>query len=80
MIIQSKNEELKKEVMELKAKLLQVTKEKEDLANKSMVEASPTTSQPIDAIELTKSLAQVSLKYKDISQLIKEKKLLEKYN
>ena len=28
MVVQSKNEELKKEVMELKEKLLQVTKEK----------------------------------------------------
>jgi len=80
MAIQSKNEELKKEVMELKAKLLQVTKEKEELAKKSMFEASPTTSQPIDTVELIKSLAHISLKDKEISQLIKEKKSLEKSN
>ena len=43
--------------MELKAKLLQVTKEKEELANKSIVEVSSATSQPIDTMELTRSLA-----------------------
>ena len=48
MVVQSKNEELKKEVMELKARLLQVTKEKEELASKSIVEVSPSTSKQID--------------------------------
>ena len=80
MVIQSKNEELKKEVMELKSKLLQVTKEKEELSNKNMVEASFITSQQIVTVELTRSLAQTSLKDKVTSQLIKEKYLLEKYN
>lgn len=32
MIIQSENDELKKEVMELKEKILQINREKEDLA------------------------------------------------
>lgn len=45
-----------------------------------MVESYPTTSLPIDTMKLTRSLAQVSLKDKVISQLIKEKKLLEKSN
>lgn len=67
MVIQSENEEMKEEVMELKAKLLQVTKEKEELANISLVEASPTASQPIDTTKLTRSLAQVSLEDKEIS-------------
>ena len=80
MVVQITNEELKKEVMELEAKSLQVTKEKEELANKSIVEASPTASLPIDTTELTRFLAQVSLKDKEISQLIQEKKLLEKSN
>ena len=69
MSFQTKNDELKKELMELKAKLLQVTKEKDDLvtekdeiANKTIVEAPPSTSQPVDTTELTRSLAQVSLK------------------
>ena len=48
MVVQSKNEELKKEVMELKAKLLQLTKEKEELADKGLVEMSPSTSQQVD--------------------------------
>ena len=53
--------------MELKTKLLQVTKEKEELARKSIVEVSPLASQPIDTIELIRSLAQISLKDKEIS-------------
>ena len=53
MVIQANNEDLKKENMELKAKLLQVTKEKEDLASKSVVEVTTSTSHQIDTIELT---------------------------
>ena len=78
MVIQAKNEELKKENLVLKAKLLQVTKEKEELASKGVVEVSPSTSQQVDTIKLTRSLAQVSLKEKEISQLISEKNQLEK--
>ena len=66
--------------MELKAKLLQVTKEKEELVGKGLVEMSPSTSQQVDTSELTKSLSQVSLKEKEISQLIEEKNQLEKSN
>ena len=40
MVIQAKKEDMKKENMELKAKLIQATKEKEDLANKTVVEVS----------------------------------------
>ena len=76
MVIQAKNEELKKENLELKAKLLQVTKEKDELINKRVVEVPPSTSQPVDTTELTKSLAQVSLKEKEISQLLQEKNQL----
>ena len=36
--------------------------------------------QPIDANELVESMAQVSLKEKEISQLVQEKKQLEKLN
>jgi hypothetical protein len=75
MVVQSKNEELKKEVMELKVKLLRVTKEKEELASKIIVEVSPPASQQIDTTELTRSLAQVSLKDKEISQLIQEREI-----
>ena len=78
--IQAKNEDLKKENMELKAKLLQVTKEKEDLASKTMVEVFASTSHQIDTTKLIESLAQVSLKEKEISQLVQEKSQLEKAN
>ena len=44
MVIQARNDELKKENLELKAKLLQVTKEKEELVNKGVVEVPPSTS------------------------------------
>jgi hypothetical protein len=57
MVIQEKNEDLKKENMELKAKLLQVTKEKEDLVNKSVVQVPASTSHQIDTAKLTKSLS-----------------------
>ena len=58
--------------------MLQVTKEKEELANKGVVEVSPSTSQPVDTTELTRSLAQVSLKEKEISQLLQEKNQVQK--
>ena len=80
MVVKSKNEKLKKKVMELKAKLLQVTKEKEELASKSIIEVSPPSSQQIDTTKLTRSLTHISSKDKEISQLIQEKKSLEKSN
>ena len=79
-MIQAKNEELKKENMELKSKLLQVTKEKDELVNKSVVEVPPSTSQLVDTTELTRSLAQVSLKEKEISQLLQKKNQVQKSN
>lgn len=87
MYFQTKNRDLKKEVMELNAKLLQVTKVKEDLAkekdefvNKRVVEVPSSTSHLVDTTELTRSLAQVSLKEKEISQLLQEKNQLQKSN
>ena len=73
--------------MELKEKVLQVTKEKEDLAKEKnelisqrIVEEPLEISQPIDTNELVESMAQVSLKEKEISQLVQEKNQLEKSN
>ena len=73
--------------MELKAKVLQVTKEKEDLAKEKnelisqrTIEEPLAISQPIDTNELAESMAQVSLKEKEISQLVQEKNQLEKLN
>lgn len=87
MVIQTENDQLKKEVMELKAKVLQVTKEKEDLAKEKdeltsqiSIQAPLAIVQPIDANELVVFMAQVSLKDKKISQLVQEKKQLEKLN
>ena len=73
--------------MELKAKVLQITKEKEDLAKEKdeltsqiAIQVPLAIVQPIDANELAESMAQVSLKEKEISQLVQEKKQLEKLN
>ena len=87
MVIQTENDQRKKEVMELKAKVLQVTKEKEDLAKEKdeltsqiLFQAPLAIVQPIDANELAKYMAQFSLKEKEISQLVQGKKQLEKLN
>ena len=87
MVIQTENDQLRKEVMELKAKVLQVTKEKEDLAkeydeltSQISVQVPLAIVHPIDANKLAESMAQVSLKEKEISQLVQEKKQLEKLN
>ena len=55
-------------------------KERNELINKRVVEEPPSTSQPIDTAELVESMAQVSLKEKEISQFIQEKNQLEKLN
>ena len=87
MVIQSENDELKKEVMELKAKVLQITREKEDLAKEKnelisqrIVEEPLAIAQPIDTTKLAESMAHVSLKEKEFSQLDQEKNQLEKSN
>ena len=69
-----------KKNLDLKAKLLQVTKEKDDLVNKKVVEVPASTSQPVDTTELTRSLSQVSLKEKENFQLLQEKNQLHKSN
>ena len=87
MVIQTENDQLKKEVMELKGKVVQVTKEKEDLPKEKnehrsqiSIQEPLVVVQPIDANELVESMSQVSLKEKEISQLVQEKKQLEKLN
>lgn len=66
--------------MKLKAKVLQVTKEMEDLAKENneliiqiIVEEPLEISQPIDTNELAESMAQVSLKENENFQLVQEK-------
>ena len=63
--------------MELKEKILQNSREKDDLAkerneliSQRTVEEPLAISQPIDTIELVESMAQVSLKEREISQLV----------
>ena len=50
------------------------------MIKKGAVEIVPLAPQPVDTEELTRSLAQVSLKDKEITNLKEEKKALEKDN
>ena len=76
------------EVLELKAKLLQVSKEnedpikeKEDLIIQRVSYEPLAISQPVDTAELADYMSRVSLKEKEISQLIQEKnKLVQEKN
>ena len=84
MVIQTENDQLKKEVMELNAKVLQATKEedlareKNDLTSQILVQEPLVIAHPIGANELAEYMALVSLKEKEIPQLVQEKKQLEK--
>ena len=64
MSYQKKNGDLKKEVLDLKSKLLQVEHEKQELMNKVVDHIVPIVSQAVDTKELTISLSKVSLKEK----------------
>ena len=81
--MQVEKEELNKEVLELKAKVLQMTKEKEDmvqekeyLISQRAIHEPLVVSQPVDSTELADYMSRVSLKAKEISQLIQEKNKL----
>ena len=50
------------------------------MIKKGTVEIVPLEPQPVDIVELTRSLAKVSLKDKEITNLKEEKKALEKAN
>ena len=51
MVIQTENDRLKKEVMELKAKVLQITKEKEDLAKgKNELTSQISVQEPLTVV------------------------------
>ena len=62
--------------MELKAKVLQITKEKDELINQRPSHEPLAISQLADATELAAYMSQVSLKEKEISQLAQEKNKL----
>ena len=55
-----------------------MAKEINELISERTVEEPLAISQPIDTTQLAESMAQVSLKEKDISQLVQEKSQLEK--
>lgn len=78
LVFKKKNDDLKEEVLDLKSKLLQGSREKQELMNKEAVEIVPITSQPVDTEELIRSLSQVSLKEKEITTLKEEKKASRK--
>ena len=55
--------------MDLKAKVLQITKEKDELISQRPSHEPLAISQPVDATELANYMSQVSLNQKEISQL-----------
>ena len=67
-------------MLELKAKLFQANKlneelikEKEDFISQQAINEPLAVSQPLDTVDLAKYMSRVSLKEKEISQLIQEK-------
>ena len=78
VVIQAEKDRLSNEVLELKAKLLQANqlneemmREKEELISEPLV-----ISQLVDTADLAEYMSRVSLKEKEISQLIQEKNAL----
>jgi ethanolamine utilization protein EutA (predicted chaperonin) len=78
--IKAEKEQLSNEVLELKAKLFQanklnedMTKEKEDLISQHVNNEPLAVSQPTGTAKLVDYMSRVSLKEKEISQLIQEK-------
>lgn len=67
---------MKKEVLDLKSKLLQAVQEKQEMVNKGAVDIVPVASQPVDTEELIRYMSQVYLKEKEITTLKEEKKAL----
>ena len=86
--IQAEKDQLSNEVLELKAKLFQANKlneelikEKEDLISQQAINEPLAVSQPVDTTDLAEYMSRVSLKEKEISQLIQEKnKLVQEKN
>ena len=86
--IQAKKDQLSNEVLELKAKLFQANKlneelikEKDDLISQQAINEPLGVSQPVDTADVAKYMSRVSLKEKEISQLIQEKnKLVQEKN
>ena len=82
-MIQAEKDGLSNEVLELKAKLLQANqlneelmKEKEELINQRVISGPLVISPPVDTTDLAEYMSRVSLKDKEISQLVQEKNAL----
>ena len=88
VVIQTEKDQLSNEVLELKAKLFQANKlneelikEKEELFSQQVINEPLAVSQPVDIADLVEYMSRVSLKEKEISQLIQEKnKLVQEKN
>ena len=72
LVLQKERDELQEEVLDLKAKLLQLTYQKDQLQSKETTTSTPIRKQPISLEEITQFLAQVSLKDQEVKEL-KEK-------
>lgn len=79
-MMSSKRERYKVDTSEQRKPKEDLAKERNELINQRTVEEPLIISQPIDTIELVESMAQESLKEKDISQFLQEKNQLEKSN
>ena len=80
LVYKNKCDDLKKEVLVLKSKLLQEVQEKQEMVKKGAVEIVPVASQLVDTEELTRYLSEVSLKEKKITTLKEDKKVSDKTN
>ena len=83
IVIQAEKDRLSNEVLELKAKLLQANqlseelmREKEELISQQVISEPLVISQPVDTADLAEYMSRVSLKDKEISQLVQEKNAL----
>ena len=83
IVIQAEKDRMSNEVLELKAKLLQANqlseglmKEKEELLSQQVISDPLAISPPVDPADLAEYMSRVSLKDKEISQLVQEKNAL----
>ena len=72
VVLKKERDELQEEVLDLKTKLLQLTSQKYQLQSEEIIASTPIRKQPISTKELTRSLAQVSLKDQEIKELKEE--------
>ena len=83
IVIQAEKDRLSNKVLELKAKLLQANqvseglmKEKEELLSRQVISNPLVISPLVDTADLEEYMLRVSLKDKEISQLVQEKNAL----